>query len=66
MLTVMTPAQLLELLERRFSPLDRPPEGVELDRALGRVMARDLTASEFGPLHRGRLRPPGGGYLWMQ
>ena len=31
MLTVMTPAQLLELLERRFSPLDRPPEEVELE-----------------------------------
>ena len=49
MLTVMTPAQLLELLERRFSPLDRPPEEVELDRALGRVLARDLTALEFVP-----------------
>lgn len=49
MLTVMTPAQLLELLERRFSPLDRPPEEVELDRALGRVLTRDLTASEFVP-----------------
>lgn len=49
MLTVMTPAQLLELLERQFTPLDRPPEWVGLDLALGRVLARNIVAEDFVP-----------------
>lgn len=49
MLTVMTPQELLELIGRAFAPLDRPAETVGLDRALGRVLAREIRATQFVP-----------------
>lgn len=49
MLTVMTPEELLTLIGNTFGPLDRPPEKVGLDRALGRVLARDIRAAQFVP-----------------
>lgn len=49
MLTVMTPEEVLHLIERAFAPLERPPETVGLDRALGRVLAHDIQAAEFVP-----------------
>ena len=49
MLTVMTPEELLTRIANTFGPLDRPPETVELDRALGRVLARDILAEEYVP-----------------
>lgn len=49
MLTVMTPEELLTLIANTFGPLDRPPETVGLDRALGRVLAREILAEEYVP-----------------
>ena len=49
MLTVMTPEELLTLIANIFGPLDRPPETVGLDCALGRVLARDILAEEYVP-----------------
>lgn len=49
MLTVMTPEELLTLIANTFGPLDRPAETVGLDRALGRVLAQDIQATEFVP-----------------
>ena len=49
MLTVMTPEELLTLIANTFAPLDRPPETVGLDRALGRVLAREIRAAQFVP-----------------
>ena len=49
MLTVMTPEELLTRIANTFGPLDRPPETVGLDRALGRVLARDILAEEYVP-----------------
>ena len=49
MLTVMTPEELLGCIGTVFGPLDRPPEMVGLDRALGRVLAQDISAAEFVP-----------------
>ena len=49
MLTVMTPEELLTRIANTFGPLDRPPETVELDRALGRVLAREILAEEYVP-----------------
>ena len=49
MLTVMTPEELLTLIANTFAPLDRPPETVGLDRALGRVLAREILAEEYVP-----------------
>lgn len=49
MLTVMTPEELLTLIANTFAPLDRPPETVGLDRALGRVLAWEIRAAQFVP-----------------
>ena len=49
MLTVMTPEELLTRIANIFGPLDRPPETVGLDRALGRVLAREIRAAQFVP-----------------
>ena len=49
MLTVMTPEELLTRIANIFGPLDRPPETVGLDRALGRVLAREILAEEYVP-----------------
>ena len=49
MLTVMTPEELLTRIANTFGPLDRLPETVGLDRALGRVLARDILAEEYVP-----------------
>lgn len=49
MLTVMTPEELLALIGNTFRSLDRPSETVGLDRALGRVLARDISGLEFVP-----------------
>ena len=49
MLTVMTPEELLTRIANTFGPLDRPPETVGLDRALGRVLAREIRAAQFVP-----------------
>ena len=49
MLTVMTPEELLTRIANTFGPLDRPPETVGLDCALGRVLAQDILAEEYVP-----------------
>ena len=49
MLTVMTPEELLTLIANTFAPLDRSPETVGLDRALGRGLAREILAEEYVP-----------------
>lgn len=49
MLAVMTPEELLTLIGNAFAPLDRPPEKVGLEKALGRVLARDIRAAHFVP-----------------
>ena len=49
MLTVMTPEEVLALIPAAFPPLDRPPESLPLDMALGRVLARDIIARDPVP-----------------
>lgn len=53
MLHVKTPDEALAIIQSAFSPLDRPPELVPLGAALGRVLARDITADAYVPdFHR--------------
>lgn len=49
MLRVMTPDEVLGLIEREFSPLERETERVGLTHAVGRVLAEDIRAGEFVP-----------------
>ena len=48
MLEVKTPEEVFRLIEKEFWPLERK-ELVPLDNALGRVLAEDITASEYVP-----------------
>ena len=53
MLNVKTPDEALEIIRTAFVPLDRPAETVPLAAALGRVLARDVTADAWVPdFHR--------------
>ena len=49
MLNVLTPDEVLELIKQRFSPLENMKESVGLDEAVGRVLAEDITATEYVP-----------------
>ncbi len=49
MLKVKTPDEVLELIRAEFSPLTGSGETVGLDEAAGRVLASDVTASEYVP-----------------
>ena len=49
MLHVKTPDEALDIIRSAFAPLDRPPEAVPLSAALGRVLARDVTADAWVP-----------------
>ena len=52
MLEVKTPEEVLRLIEKEFRPLGRS-ETVPLARALGRVLAEEITAAEYVPdFHR--------------
>ena len=48
MLEVKTPEEVFRLIEKEFRPLERK-ELIPLDNALGRVLAEDITASEYVP-----------------
>lgn len=48
MLEVKTPEEVARLIEKEFRPLEKK-ELVPLDNALGRVLAEDITASEYVP-----------------
>ena len=48
MLEVKTPEEVYRLIEKEFRPLERK-KLVPLDDALGRVLAEDITASEYVP-----------------
>lgn len=48
MLEVKTPEEVFRLIEREFRPLEKK-ELVPLENALGRVLAEDITASEYVP-----------------
>ena len=48
MLEVKTPEEVIRLIEKEFRPLDRK-ELIPLDCAPGRVLAEDITASEYVP-----------------
>lgn len=48
MLEVKTPEEVFRLIEKEFRPLDRK-ELIPLDCAPGRVLAEDITASEYVP-----------------
>ena len=48
MLEVKTPEEVLRLIEKEFSPIDRR-ETVPLPEALGRVLAEDVHAAEYVP-----------------
>ena len=48
MLEVKTPEEVTRLIEKEFRPLERT-ELVPLDNAPGRVLAEDITASEYVP-----------------
>ena len=53
MLTVKTSDEALEIIHSAFVPLNRPPQAVPLSAALGRVLARDVTADAWVPdFHR--------------
>ena len=49
MLNVLTPDEVSELIKEKFSPLKNNTEAVGLDEAVGRVLAEDITASEYVP-----------------
>ena len=49
MLNVKTPDEALEIIRGAFDPLNRSPEEVPLSSALGRILARDVTASAYVP-----------------
>ena len=49
MLNVKTPDEALEIIRSAFAPLDRSPEEAPLCSALGRILARDVTASAYVP-----------------
>lgn len=49
MLQVKTPDEVFELIETRFFPLTGNPEIVGLEEAIGRVLAEDISASEYVP-----------------
>lgn len=49
MLSVKTPDEVLELISAEFSPLAGRAEAVGLSEAVGRVLASDVTASEYVP-----------------
>ena len=49
MLQVITPEEVLRLIRESFTPLSGLEETVGLDRALGRVLARDICAGEYVP-----------------
>ena len=48
MLEVKTPEEVFRLIEKEFRPLERK-ELIPLEHALGRVLAEDITASEYVP-----------------
>ena len=48
MLEVKTPEEVFRLIEKEYKPLAER-ELVPLDNALGRVLAEDITASEYVP-----------------
>lgn len=48
MLKVKTPEEVLRIIEKEFSPLDRR-ESIPLERALGRVLAEDVAARAYVP-----------------
>ena len=47
-LKVKTPEEVLRIIEKEFSPLDRR-ESIPLERALGRVLAEDVAARAYVP-----------------
>lgn len=49
MLQVKTPDEVLELVNTEFSPLKDFTELVPLGKALGRVLAEDVAATEYVP-----------------
>ena len=49
MLQVKTPDEVLELINTEFSPLTDFTELIPLDKALGRVLAQDVAATEYVP-----------------
>ncbi len=49
MLQVKTPDEVFELIETRFSPIADHSESVGLEEAVGRVLAEDISASEYVP-----------------
>ncbi len=49
MLRVMTPDEVLRLIGREFSPLEREAERTGLRHAVGRVLAEDILAGEYVP-----------------
>ena len=48
MLSVKTPEEVLAIIEREFSPA-ADTELVSLSAAMGRVLAEDITATEYVP-----------------
>ncbi|MGI5976136.1 MAG: gephyrin-like molybdotransferase Glp [Candidatus Limivicinus sp.] len=49
MLQVKTPEEVLELIEKEFSPIEGRTETVSLAEAAGRVLAEDILAKEYVP-----------------
>ncbi len=49
MLHVKTPEEVLALIKTEFVPLERPAEIVSFSRAIGRVLAEDVVATEYVP-----------------
>ena len=49
MLEVKTPEEVLTLIRQAFEPLSGCEETVPISKALGRILVRDITATEFVP-----------------
>ncbi len=49
MLSVKTPEEVLALIREEFTPLPQWDEWVPLGEAMGRVLSRDITATEYVP-----------------
>ena len=49
MLNVITPEEVLNVIENSFSALNKPSETVSLFDALSRILSMDITANEFVP-----------------
>ena len=49
MLQVKTPEEVMELIQNEFHAINRPPDSVSLQDAYGRILAEEVTGTEYVP-----------------